>query len=65
MLERVIRAVATAVDPERAAAAPPTRVIMTRVTSTHGTRIERDLKRCGAKTFTKLDRCTVKKVRSA
>ena len=65
MLESVIRAVATAVDPEPAAAAPPTRVIVTRTASARGTRIDRNLKRCAAKTLTKLDRCTVEIVRSA
>jgi hypothetical protein len=62
--ESVIRTVAT-VDPERAAAAPPTAVIITRAASTHGTRIDRNLRRCRAKTLTKLDRFTVEIVRNA
>ena len=65
MLESVIRAVATAVDPEPAAAAPPTRMIMASAANAHGTRLDRNLKRCAVKTLTKLDRCTVEKVRSA
>ena len=51
MLERVIRAVVAAVDPERAAAAPPTRVIVTRAASAQGVRVDRNLKRCAATTL--------------